>query len=176
MIVIHIDTMADTARLKRAYEGLENVTLLYNPTRAEVQNVLKENKDPYVMCLGHGSRNGLFGVNWTQNVIDRRNANLLKDRQVIGIWCYAADFADLVGLHGYFTSMFVSNMGEALCLNFPNNTEEDIFHEIDVFCDQIHDFIKDNVKMSDWVNILQANCHKEKDFVKFNYEAMTYFE
>lgn len=176
MIVIHIDTMADTARLKRAYEGLDNVTLLYNPTRAEMEETLKTNKDPMVMCLGHGSRFGLFDKKMCFNIIDKHNAYLFKDRQMIGIWCYASDFADWVGLHGYFTSMFVSNMGEALCLNFPNNTEEDIFHEIDVFCDQIHDFIKDNVKMSDWVNILQTNCHKEKDFVKFNYEAMTYFE
>lgn len=176
MIVIHMDSMKDTARLKRLYEGLDNVTLLYNKSREEIEEVLMTNDDKLVMCLGHGSRWGLFSHDWHGNVIDHRNAHLLKDRFVIGIWCYAAEFADRVGLHGYFTSMFISNMGEALCHGFPNNTEEDIFNEIDFFCDQIRSFIENGTEMSCWVNILQESCHREKDFVRFNYEAMAFFD
>ena len=119
MIVIHMDSMKDTARLKRLYDGLDNVTLLYNKSREEIEDALSTNDDKIVMCLGHGSRYGLFSHDWHGNVIDHRNAHLLKDRFVIGIWCYAAEFADRVGLHGYFTSMFISNMGEALCHGFP---------------------------------------------------------
>lgn len=176
MIVIHMDSMKDTARLKRLYDGLDNVTLLYNKSREEIEDVLSTNDDKLVMCLGHGSRWGLFSLDWHGNVIDHRNAHLLKDRFVIGIWCYAAEFADIVGLHGYFTSMFISNVGEALSHGFPNNTEEDIFNEIDFFCDQIRNFIENGTEMSCWVNILQEVCHREKDFVKFNYEAMAFFD
>lgn len=176
MIVIHMDSMKDTARLKRLYDGLDNVTLLYNKSREDIEEVLSTNDDKLVMCLGHGSRYGLFNHDWHGNVIDHRNAHLLKDRFVIGIWCYAAEFADRVGLHGYFTSMFISNVGEALCHGFPNNTEEDIFNEIDFFCDQIRSFIENGTEMSCWVNILQEVCHREKDFVKFNYEAMAFFD
>lgn len=176
MIVIHMDSMKDTARLKRLYDGLDNVTLLYNKSREEIEEVLMANDDKLVMCLGHGSRWGLFSLDWHGNVIDHRNAHLLKDRFVIGIWCYAAEFADIVGLHGYFTSMFISNVGEALSHGFPNNTEEDIFNEIDFFCDQIRNFIENGTEMSCWVNILQEVCHREKDFVKFNYEAMAFFD
>lgn len=171
-----MDSMKDTERLKKAYEGLENVTLLYNKSRKEIENVLATNNDKVVMCLGHGSRHGLFSHNWRGFVIDQNNAHLLKDRLVIGIWCYASEFADSVGLHGYFTSMFISNYSEALFNGFPNNNEQDIFDEIDVFAGQINSFVKNDIDMSCWVGILQENCHKEKDFVRFNYEAMTFFD
>ena len=176
MIVIHVDTMKDTAHLKRLYEGLDNITLLYNESREKVEEVLKTSDDKLVMCLGHGSPFGLFGRGWQGYVIDKYNAHLLKNKTVIGIWCYASEFADANKLSGYFTSMFISNMGEALCHGFPNNTEEDIYNEIDFFCDQIRGFIQNGTEMSCWVQILQEVCHKEKDFVRFNYEAMAYFE
>ena len=175
MIVVHIDTQSDTARLSRIYDGLADVTLLYNPTRQEFENELATNDDNVVMFLGHGSSRGLFGYH-DYYVLDMNNAHLLADRVVIGIWCFASDFADAVGLRGYFTSMFISNMGEAMCLGFPNNTEEDIFSEIDYFCDQIRGFIENHTEMGTWVEILQENCHREKDFVRFNYEAMAFFD
>ena len=85
MIVIHVDSMEDTARLKKAYEGLENVTLLYNPTKEEVVEELQLNNDPLVMCLGHGTTSGLFGTSWLGFVVDRSMADLLKNRKMIGI-------------------------------------------------------------------------------------------
>lgn len=176
MIVIHIDTMKDTARLKRLYEGIDNVTLLYNAKRKRIDKELATNPDKLVMCLGHGSPHGLFGTGWNGYAIDSQNACYLKDKIVIGIWCYASEFADKNGLHGFFTSMFISNFSEALFHGFPNNNEEDIFNEIDVFVEQVKDFIINQVEMKDWVNILQENCHKEKDFVRFNYEALAFYD
>ena len=70
MIVIHVDTMEDTARLKKTYDGLENVTLLYNPTKEEVVAQLKRDDDPLVMCLGHGSSSGLFNRDWFGYVVE----------------------------------------------------------------------------------------------------------
>ena len=49
MIVIHMDSMKDTARLKRLYDGLDNVTLLYNKSREEIEEVLMANDDKVVM-------------------------------------------------------------------------------------------------------------------------------
>ena len=176
MIVIHVDTMEDTARLKKTYEGLENVTLLYNPTKEEVVEQLKRDDDPLVMCLGHGTTSGLFGTSWMNYVVDRSMIDLLKDRKVIGIWCFASSFAERYGLQGYFTSMFVSNWDEAYSFGFPNNTNEDILNEVNLFCEAINSYLKEGVPMDEWVHRLQASCHKEKDFVKYNYEGMRYYE
>ena len=122
MIVIHVDTMEDTTHLKKAYEGIENVTLLYNPTMEEVVAQLKRDDDPLVMCLGHGSSSGLFNMDWFGYVVDHSMIDLLKGRKMIGIWCFASSFAERYGLQGYFTSMFVSNWDEAYSFGFPNNT------------------------------------------------------
>jgi hypothetical protein len=168
--------MKDTARLKKLYEGLDDVRLLYNAKRSKIDKVLATSTDKVVMCLGHGSPHGLFGAGWRGYAIDSENACYLKDKIVIGIWCYASEFADKNGLHGFFTSMFISNFSEALFHGFPNNNEEDIFNEIDVFVEQVKGLIANQVEMKDWVNILQENCHKEKDFVRFNYEALAFYD
>ena len=105
-------------------------------------------------------------------VVDRDVVDLLKDRKMVGIWCYASSFAERYGLQGYFTSMFISNWNEACSLGFPDNTNEDILNEVDLFCEKFNAFLKEGVPMEQWVDLLQAGCHKEKDFVRFNYEGM----
>ena len=176
MIVIHVDTMGDTTRLKKAYEGLENVTLLYNPTKEEVIGQLELSDDPLVMCLGHGTTSGLFGTNWQDYVVDRSIIHLLQNRQMIGIWCFASSFAERYGLHGYFTSMFISNLNEAEGFGFPDNTDEDILNEVNLFCESINTCLKEGVPIEQWTGLLQASCHKEKDFVRYNYEGMRFFQ
>ena len=176
MIVIHVDTMEDTKNLKKAYEGLDNVTLLYNPSHDEVVEELKHNDDPVVMGLGHGSWYGLFGVNWKGYAIDDSMVELLKDRKMIGIWCYASEFGKYHHLHGFFTSMFISNWDEAYSLGFPENTNEDILNEGSLFSEKINALLKEGVPMDQWGSMLYGSCHKEKDFVRFNYEGLRYFE
>ena len=175
MIVIHVDTMEDTAHLKKAYEGIENVTLLYNPTKEDVVELLKRDDDPLVMCLGHGTTSGLFGTSWLNYVVDRSMIDLLKGRKMIGIWCFASSFAERYCLQGYFTSMFVSNINEAEGFGFPDNTSEDILNEVNLFCEIINNYLKGGLPMDEWVARLQAGCQKEKDFVKYNYEGMRYY-
>ena len=176
MIVIHVDSMEDTAGLKKAYEGLENVTLLYNPTKEEVVGTLRRDDDPLVMCLGHGTTSGLFNQDWFGYVVDHSMADLLRGRKMIGIWCFASSFAERYGLHGYFTSMFISNINEAEGFGFPDHTNADILNEAELFSEKINTMLKEGVPLEQWVGMLQAGCHKEKDFVRYNYEGMRYFE
>ena len=176
MIVIHVDTMEDTGNLMKAYEGLDNLTLLYNPTHDEVVEELTHNDDSVVMGLGHGTAEGLLGVNMSGYAIDDSLAGLLKDRKMIGIWCYASEFGKYHHLHGFFTSMFISNWDEAYSLGFPENTNEDILNEESIFCEKINALLKEGIPMNQWESLLYSSCHSEKDFVRFNYEGMKYFE
>lgn len=177
MIIIHVDTFEDTARLKMVYNNLDWNVILYNPTREEVEKELSINDDDTIMLLGHGTSNGLFNKDWSGYVFDWRIAKkYCKDRKIIGIWCHASEFADNLNLHGFFTSMFISNIGEAITFGFHNNTDEDILDEVNFFSNKINEFIKNNVPMETWVSTLQECCHKEKDYVRFNYEALSYFE
>lgn len=176
MIIIHVDSFEDTARLKRVYNNLDGNVILYNPTRKDVEKELSINDDNTILLLGHGSSMGLFNKDWSGYVFDWRLAKKVRDRKVIGIWCHASEFADRLELHGFFTSMFISNLSEALAFGFHKNTNEDILNEVDFFSEKINELIKNDVPMENWVAILQDCCHKEKDYVRFNYEALAYFE
>ena len=176
MIVIHIDTQQDTSFLKKTYEGIDNLNLLYNPTKEQVNKTLEENPNEDVMMLGHGSQSGLFSYDWNDgDVIGAANAHLLKGRNCIGIWCWAKKFAKNYGLKGYFTSMFISNKGEARTFGY-NATEEEVFNEVELFSERINKLIKSNVPYEEWVGKLQAIADMSKPFVKYNYDAMEYFD
>ena len=176
MIVIHIDTQKDTNFLTKCYEGIEDAKVLVNPTRKEVDKVLTENPTDKVMMLGHGCGGGLFGADFKENAIDYKNAHLLKGRDCIGIWCYAKNFARNYGLKGYFTSMFISNGGEAKSFGYKDATEEDVFAEVAVFAERVNTLIKNETPLDEWVEKLQEQADYTKNFVEFNYNAMEYFD
>ena len=175
MIVIHIDSQQDTSFLKKTYEGIDNLILLYNPTKEQVNKTLEENPNEDVMMLGHGSPSGLFSHDWRGNVIDYSNAHLLKGRNCVGIWCWAKKFAKNYGLKGYFTSMFISNEGEARSFGY-NATNDEVFAEVEFFAKSINTLIKDGCPYEEWVGKLQAIADMTKPFVKYNYDAMEYFD
>ena len=179
MIVIHIDTQKDTSLLAKCYEGIEDATILVNPTREEVDKILAENPNERVIMMGHGSDTALFGhLSWFDHIIDRDNAELLKDRECIGIWCYAVGFARTHKLKGYFTDMFVSNGGEAKDLGF-KTTEKEVFDEVVVYAERINRLLKENVPLEDWPYMLRVESepdYKTKPFVEFNYTNMMYFD
>jgi hypothetical protein len=112
MITILINSQKDTDFLRRAYEGLENNIVLVNPSRERAEKVLAEHPNDMAMLMGHGSPSGLFSADWRGYIIDSKNAHLLQNREVIAIWCWAKEFSRKEGLKGFFTSMFISNIGE----------------------------------------------------------------
>lgn len=178
MITILIDSMKDTHFLTAAYEGLEDNIVLVNPSREDAEKVLTEHPTDRVMLMGHGSPSGLFGRNWMGYVVDRRNAHLLKGREVIGIWCYAKDFGKAMGLKGFFTSMFISNYGEYRS-HFPNGKEykdEEIFAEITNFVKLVNQYIKEGKPLDEWVELMQMTADYNKNFVEYNYDGLEYLD
>lgn len=177
MVVIHIDAAYDTKVLSKVYDGVD-CTLFYNPSDNDTDAIIDaiENDDGPVVLMGHGSPLGLLNSTMSDYLIDFRWGNILMKKVVIGIWCYAAEFADTYCLHGFFTSMFVSNLNEAVDHGVGNTTDETIQSEMDWFCTEVNSYIKNEVPLSQWVDRLQASCHKEHDFVRYNYEALSYFK
>lgn len=178
MITILINSQKDTDFLRGAYDGLENNIVLVNPSRGKVESILTEHPTERVMLMGHGSPSGLFGKNWMGYVIDARNAHLLKDREVIGIWCYAKDFGKAMGLKGFFTSMFISNYGEYR-FHFPNGKEykeEEVFAEITNFVSLVNKYLKEDKPLDEWVEEMQKSADYNKNFVEYNYDGLEYFD
>lgn len=174
IIVVHIDSQADTATLIPAYDGLEG-TILYNPDRKDVIQALQENPDDLVMFLGHGGPSGLFSKDWRGLVFDTNMVEYLNGREVIGIWCHASDFAKDNGLKGFFTSMFISNKSEARAFGY-DATDEVCFEQNRLFATMVNELIKAETPLSEWPDILRSKADMSIGFVNYNYTPLAYFD
>ena len=174
MIAVFVDSMADTATFAPLFKDIEGI-YLYNPTREELEKVLAENPAETFMCLGHGSPRGLFSADMHGFLLDRDNVHLLKDRDVIGIWCYASDFARLNNLRGFFTYMFISNAQECSYHRCGNYYNEVVYEQNRIFAEKVRGLIAENKPMEEWVDYLYESCDSSLDFVDFNYSNLAYF-
>ena len=175
MIAVFVDSMADTATFAPLFKDIEGI-YLYNPTREELEKVLAENPTETFMCLGHGSPRGLFSADMHGFLLDRDNVHLLKDRDVIGIWCYASDFARLNNLRGFFTYMFISNAHECSYHRCGNYYNEVVYEQNRIFAEKVRGLIAENKPMEEWVDYLYESCDSSLDFVNFNYSNLAYFD
>lgn len=177
MIIVYVDSMEDTSTFSSLYDNIEGSTLLFNPTRKEVVNILTERPNERLMCFGHGTRRGLFSHDLEEMVIDGSMVHLLRDRDIIGIWCYASDFGMIHNLRGFFTNMFISNREECVynrCGYYPNN--DIIFAENRLFAERINKLICNNTPLEDWYEILNESLNSDLEFVNFNYANLSYLD
>jgi hypothetical protein len=119
-LVIHPSDYS-TDFLKPIYEGIEDKTVItQGKTRDEIIELIESHDR--VMMMGHGSPSGLFGIGFNRLfVIDNGLVEYLnkKDNNVF-IWCNADRFVNRFGLKGFYTGMFISEVGEAYYCGLPN--------------------------------------------------------
>lgn len=173
MLVIHIISTEDTRSFSNIYQGLETKVLI-NPSSSEAKKAIIDEKD-IIILIGHGTEYGLLNSRLDGYFIDSGWVNLLRNKTIIGIWCYAGNFADRYGLKGFFTSNFISNVDELLECGFNNFEHSDTIIEYENvhFSNRINFYLRTNVPMDEWVNDLQENA-SIMPFVQYNYEALLY--
>ena len=115
-LVIHPHDTS-THFLKPIYEDVPNKTVITGGwSIAQVENLILMHDR--IIMLGHGSPNGLFGINFSRGyVVDKDMVDLLKHKECIFIWCHADQFVKKHNLKGFHSGMFVSEVGEALMYN-----------------------------------------------------------
>lgn len=124
-----------TSFLDIVYESIPNKTVITGGvSKSEVQQLIREHDR--VMMMGHGSPGGLFAVgqftehrSYCSYIIDNTTVPLLaeKDNSVF-IWCNADRFVDSFGLKGFYSGMFISEVGEATYCGLPG-TPQDVVDE-----------------------------------------------
>lgn len=177
MIIIHINNnTSDAAILSKIYEDIDNITLCYNKNEEYIKQILKATGEEPVMLLGHGTPYGLLNTESDGFAVSEKHIKWLKNRPVIGIFCYASEFANKYDLHGFFTSMFISNISEAIIMkqSYQGITDKIISEQNILFCNRIHKLITDNISLDQWPSILLNQADLSLPFVKFNYEALFY--
>lgn len=116
-LVIH-PTDPSTSFLDIVYNNVPDKTVITGGISKNELNELIQSHDR-VMMMGHGCPYGLFSVrqfNEVENglIIDHNTVKLLneKDNSVF-IWCNADQFVNKYNLKGFFSGMFISEVGEA---------------------------------------------------------------
>lgn len=147
------------------------------PWSKKVEQALLTEKDTIILC-GHGYPSGLLSPQTHGNpfIISEKNVRLIKAKRVIGIWCYASSFARNMNLHGFFSSMFISNPTEAHINGCTKSSSETITREEILFGQCLNKLIASDIPMGEWKQKLIEQADKSIDIVQFNYNGLTYLE
>lgn len=108
-LVIH-PTDPSTDFLNLIYVDLECTVIRENVDDFQLQNLIKTHDR--IIMLGHGFHMGLFGHG--RIFINSSHVELLKDKKLVGIWCFANNFFEANGLLGIYSDMIISEMEEAM--------------------------------------------------------------
>lgn len=97
--------------LKEIYKDLPNTIVIdFSLSRKDLKTLI--NMCHRIIMLGHGSSNGLFDSLQKSYLIDSNIAGYLKDKECIGIWCYASEFAKKYNIPGFWSGMYISEISE----------------------------------------------------------------
>lgn len=172
----------DTAVLKYIWQGLKNckvVEINRDTVNAidKVNEAIEQEHDTLIFA-GHGTPSGLLNPSWKGGsyLISESNYQRIKCSRVIGIWCHAREFAESVGLRGFFSSMFISNSGEARMNGYYQTTGKTITEQEILFCIRLNELLVNYVPMKTWIKTLNDQADKSIDIVKFNYEGLRYYK
>lgn len=172
----------DTAVLKYIWMGMPKVKVVeitrdtVNP-KALVNEAIANEHDTLIMC-GHGTPGGLMnpGFKGCAYLVDRSNYQMIKCNRVIAVWCHAKDFAETYGIKGFWSSMFISNKGEASANGIYNVSGKSITEQEILFCTRLNELIKNYVPMKTWIDKLKEQADYTNAVVKFNYDGLRYYK
>lgn len=133
-LIIH-PSDPSTSFLDIVYESIPNKTVITGGiSKKEVAKLIKEHDR--IMMMGHGSPGGLFAVGqfiddtskygrYASYIIDQTMVPLLKEKDnSVFIWCNADQFVNHFELKGFYSGMFISEVGEAMYCGLPGTTQD----------------------------------------------------
>lgn len=145
-LVIHPKDRS-TRFLEIIYNDIPNKLVITGGiTREEVRNLIEEH-DRVIMC-GHGAPGGLFSVGQFKNcygfIVDNKVVDALskKDNSIF-IWCNADQFVKQHNLKGFYSGMFISEVGEAFFCGLPGTEQDDVDESNFGFCKLLSECINE---------------------------------
>jgi len=117
-----------TTRMLDVYED-KDWTVITDPHTSK--KTIKEEIKAHdrIIMLGHGTKDGLIAKLGGYNhrfIIDSSLVYLLREKEIIAIWCEADQFVEKYDLKGFYTGMIISEYEEALYVGVFDFTDKDI--------------------------------------------------
>jgi hypothetical protein len=157
-LIIHPED-ASTSFLDIVYASVEDKTIITGGvSKTDVIKLINEHDR--IMMMGHGSPGGLFAVGKFPGsgayIIDQTIVPYLKNKDnSVFIWCNADKFVDVFGLKGFYSGMFISEVGEAYYCGLPGTEQDQVDESNYGFCNIISKYINEDK------NIIHENVKKE---------------
>ena len=128
-LIIHPEDKS-TYFLDIVYKDVKNPTIVTGGvTKDELREMIEDHDQ--VMMMGHGSPSGLFSIgkfgikDHSAYAIDSTMVEALSKKQnSIFIWCNADQFVEKYRLKGFYSGMFISEVGEAYYCGLPGTIQE----------------------------------------------------
>lgn len=171
-LVIHPQDKTTTF-LKRIYEEIPNKTVITGGINETELLKLIERHDR-IMMMGHGSPYGLYRTPSfreipTTYVIHKKHVELLsKKKDSVFIWCNADMFVGYYDLKGFYTGMFISEVGEAFYCGLPNVSQKIVTESNNFFAEILKKYILENK------NAIHENVKKEYSVLSQNNPIVFY--
>lgn len=156
-LVIHPQDRS-TDFLMPIYDNISDATIVNSGlSKAEVAQLIMEHDR--ILMMGHGSPFGLFSVGRFNSpngyIIDSTMVDILEDKECIAIWCNADQFMKRHSLNGFYSGMFISEVGEATYCGLPGTSQDIVTSSNDYFAqlvgevvnqplNEIYDYVKEN--------------------------------
>ncbi len=170
-LIIHPEDES-TSFLDIVYKNIPNKTVITGGcSKADVQQLIREHDR--IMMMGHGSPAGLFSVGMFQYsngyIIDHNTAPILKNKDnSVFIWCNADKYVQTLGLKGFYSGMFISEIEEADYCGIPGTDQELIDESNFGFCNIISKYINEDK------NVIHENVLKEYGVIAENNPVALY--
>lgn len=175
----------DTAVLRYIWKGIPNVKVVEITKKTAnavelVTSAIEKEHDTLIMC-GHGTPQGLLNPAGMFSgkdgyLINAKNKDKIRCNRVIGVWCHAKDFAERQGLRGFWSSMFISNRGEAMYNGINTVSSKSITEQEILFCVRLNELITNFVSMKNWIPSMRNDADYTNPVVKFNYDGLRYYK
>jgi hypothetical protein len=137
-----------TSFLDVVYKYIPNKTVITGGiTKEELHDLIKSHDR--IMMMGHGSPFGLFSIGQFKRtggyIIDQSTVPLLKEKDnSVFIWCNADRFVENFELKGFYSGMFISEVGEAEYCGLPGIPQEIVDESNYGFCEIISKYINED--------------------------------
>ncbi len=144
-LVIHPND-SSTDFLCQIYHNISDALILRGgSTKQQVSKLITEYER--IIMLGHGSPYGLFTIGQFKSnngyIIDHSMVELLRSKECISIWCNADKFMKYHKLNGFYSGMFIREVGEANYCGLPNIPQDTVDQSNNYFAQLLGEVINE---------------------------------
>ena len=172
----------DCQSMHRVWGGFPDATVIeITPQSTNWEDMVDSaiaNEEDILIFIGYGTEYGLLFPDFNTGVyiLHENNKGLIRAKNVICVWCYAANFCEANHLNAFATSMFISNVNEAYDNGIYGYDQEQINSNSVRFDSEMNELLGERVPLNEWAERFIRNMDANNDVDMFNRQGLTYIE